>query len=247
MSGAAALISALKKTLKAHSIPYRKVAGALDLSEASVKRLFSQRNFTLERLERICQLMDLTIADLVKIADAENPAMSELTEAQEKELVSDFKLLLVAVLVIEGWVFEDILTHYDLTEPEAIQRLARLDRLKLIELLPKNRIKLLIAPNFAWRKNGPIEKFFTQNVKEAFLRSRFDQSDEALLFLYGLLSDRSNAVIQRRLEQVAKEFNELHQEDLQLPLEQRQGCSMILAIRPWDFFAAIRRADAVQT
>ena len=241
MASTKSLIKALKTALKGRGITYRDVAKVLGLSEASVKRLFSGTSFTLGRLEVICRLMDMSIGDLVRIADADSFNLSELTVEQEQELVSEEKLLLVATLVLEGWEFEDILAYYQLSETELIRYLARLDRLRLIELLPKNRIKLLLAPNFAWRRHGPIKKYFTNNVKDKFLHSRFDKPDEGLMFVYGLLSDRSNALIQRRLEQVAREFNDLHQEDLHLPLKERQGSSMILAIRPWDFFSNIRR------
>ena len=241
MSGTRPLIDALKKALKARGKTYRDIASVLDLSEASVKRLFSERSFTLDRLDQICQEVDLSISDLVKLAETATPEVRELTEEQEKELVSDIKLLLVAVLLVEGWTYDDIYQHYDFNEPELVQRLARLDRLKLIELQPNNRVRLRFANDFSWRKNGPIEKYFTRNIKGAFLRSRFNQENEALLFVYGVLSDRSNAILQRRLHQVASEFHELHREDLRLPLDQRQGSSMILAIRPWNFFSDLVR------
>jgi DNA-binding Xre family transcriptional regulator len=243
MSNTTSLVGALKRELKSHGMTYREVAGVLGLSEASVKRLFSERDFTLQRLERICRMMDMTIGDLVNLADRDNPYVSELSEDQESELVSDIGLLLVAILVVNRWTFGDVLARYRMSEPELIRYLARLDRLRLIQLLPKNRIKLLIAPNFAWRKNGPIQQYFTNHVKNEFLQSRFDGPGEALMFLFGMLSQRSNAVIQKRLEQVAREFNELNQEDMSLPLESRFGSSVILAIRPWELsaFSSLRR------
>ena len=237
MSTTKSLVDALKKALRARGKTYRDVAAALGLSEASVKRLFSERSFTLDRLEQICQEIDMSIGDLVRLAESASPAVRELSEEQEKELVSDIKLLLVAVLLVEGWTYDDIYQHYDFTEPELVQRLARLDRLKLIELQPNNRVRLLFANDFTWRKDGPIERYFTRNIKGAFLRSRFNKKNEALLFVYGVLSDRSNAILQKRLRQIAREFYELHREDLGLPLRQRQGSSMILAIRPWNFFS----------
>ncbi|MFQ5994406.1 MAG: helix-turn-helix domain-containing protein [Acidiferrobacterales bacterium] len=233
MSNAALLVNVLKKALKAHGLTYRDVAMAVDLSEASVKRLFSEQHFTLERLEQICRLMDITISGLVKMADADTPHIRELTNEQEEELVSDKKLLFVAVLVLNNWAFEEILEDHTFSEPELIRCLARLTRLKLIELLPKNRIKLLIAPNFRWREHGPIQRFFTENVKNEYLQSPFNRSGELFMFQYGMLSNTSNAVIQKRFQQVVKEFNDLHQADLGLPLSDRYGRILVLGIRSW--------------
>ncbi|MEE9412955.1 MAG: hypothetical protein V3V22_07880, partial [Methylococcales bacterium] len=74
----------------------------------------------------------------------------------EEELVDNPRFLLVAFLVIHRCTFDDIVSNYLLTEIEIVNHLIRLDQLKIIELLPNNRIKLLISSHFSWRKNGPI-------------------------------------------------------------------------------------------
>ena len=47
----------------------------------------------------------------------------------------------------------------------------------------------------------------------------------------------------QRDEKLAMEFNTLHREDEHLPLEQRFGSSLVLAMRPWEpkIFADVRR------
>ena len=233
MAQTEALVATLKKALKHHGLNYRSVAKALGLSEASVKRLFSQPSFTLDRLDTVCGLMEMEVSDLVEMMEAERGRISELTERQEEELVTDTKLLLVAFLAVNGWTFREILDYYTLSESELIRCLARLDRLRMIELLPKNRIKLRISPNFAWRKNGPIEEFFNAHMREDFLRSRFDTEGETFLFLSGMLSRGSNAVLLKKLEQLETEFDGLNRHDRRLPIAQRFGHGVVLAIRPW--------------
>ncbi len=61
MTQAAALIEALKRTLKARKMTYGQVAKGLRMSEASVKRMFSRTHFTLERLDRICELASTSL------------------------------------------------------------------------------------------------------------------------------------------------------------------------------------------
>mgnify|MGYP003333062918 CR=1 FL=1 len=228
-----ALIATLKKALKLHGLTYRDVAQALDLSEASVKRLFAQSGFSLARLDQVCRLMGMEISELVEMMEHARGRISELTERQEEELVSDSKLLLAAFLVVNGLTFGEILEYYTFSESELIRCLARLDRLRLIELLPKNRIKLLISANFAWRRNGPIQKFFTAHMREEFFKSRFDADGEAFLFFSGMLSRSSNEVLLKKLEQLATEFDDLNRHDKRLPVTQRFGYSMVLAMRPW--------------
>jgi len=233
MAQTEALVATLKTALKLRGLTYRNVAKALGLSEASVKRLFAQSGFSLARLDTLCSLMGIEITDLVEMMEVGRSRISELTQRQEQELVSDTELLLVAFLMVNSWTFHEILDYYTLPESEVIRCLARLDRLKLIELLPKNHIKLLILPNFAWRKNGPIEEFFNTHMREDFLKSRFDAEGEGFLFISGMLSRSSNEVLRKKFEQLAAEFDDLNRQDRRLPIAQRFGSSMILAMRPW--------------
>ena len=86
MAQTAAIVSALKNALKEQGITYQQVAEALDLSEASVKRLFSERQFSLQRLDQICSLLGLEISDLVRRLD-QAQRIDALTAEQEQELV----------------------------------------------------------------------------------------------------------------------------------------------------------------
>ena len=83
------LIDALKRALKAHRMTYRDVARALDLSEASVKRLFSEKTLSLQRLDAICAMMDIEISDLVQSMNERSQGLLQLTEVQEREIASD--------------------------------------------------------------------------------------------------------------------------------------------------------------
>jgi len=53
------LIEVLKKALKSHGVTYADIAAQLNLSEASVKRMFAQKHFTLIRLESICEMAQM--------------------------------------------------------------------------------------------------------------------------------------------------------------------------------------------
>ena len=243
MAQTTAIIQSLKMALKANGLTYRQVASRLELSEASVKRLFAEQNFSLQRLEQICQLVGMEISDLIKQMEAQQQQLSELTEEQEQELVLDIKLLLVAYVVINGLKFEDIVELYDLSETETIQYLAKLDRIKLIDLLPNNRIRLRISAKFAWRRNGPIQKFFTEHLQEDFLKSRFDNREETFQFPSGMLSRASCTQLNRRITQLIQDFHSLNEQDRSLPLKDRFGYSLFIAFRRWrpDVFDQLRR------
>ncbi|MCG8378238.1 MAG: helix-turn-helix transcriptional regulator [Proteobacteria bacterium] len=229
------LINTLKKALKAHGLTYADIAKQIDLSEASIKRMFSEKNFTLNRLEEVCHCMELELSDLLKLMKEDEPHLSQLTEQQEKEIVADLKLLLITVCVLNRWTLDEIIARYKISETEGIRYLAKLDRLKIIELLPRNRTKLLVASNFAWLEDGPIQNFFQSKVEQDFFSSKFNKANERLFVVNGMLADNSNAVFQKKMEKMIREFIDLNDTDAGLPLDERSGTTVVMAIRQWEF------------
>jgi transcriptional regulator with XRE-family HTH domain len=237
------LLTTLKRQLKARGMTYRDLAGELDLSEASVKRLFASGSFTLERLLQISHLLGFTLAELSQEAAASSQRLHTLSEAQERELVSDDRLLLVAVCVLNQWSLADILSVYRLSEAEAIRCLVRLDRLRLIELLPGNRVRLNVARDFDWLPDGPIHRFFLRQGLGEFLASDFAGADQALGFAHGMLTEPALAQLQAEVRRLRQRFAELHEESLSAPRARRRGCGLLLALREWELgaFTALRR------
>ena len=229
------LVTPLKAALKAQGKTYADVAVALELTEASVKRIFSQQNFSLERLDRVCLMLGMEISDLVQMMNERRQQLQQLTWGQEQELTGDVTLMLVAVCVLNRWSMDEIVDYYRISEHECIRHLARLDRLKLIELLPKNRIRLLVAPNFSWIENGPIQQFFQKKIGQEFFHTGFNRDDESLIVLNGMLSSQSNAELQRKLRRLAREFDALNNDDAALDLDERRGATLVLALRDWRF------------
>ena len=143
-----ALIEVFKCELKSRDITYADVAKKLGLSEASIKRMFSAKDFMLSRLDDICEFAGIEFADLARAVEARDTLLLQLTLEQEKELANDVKLMLAAVASIYHLTFEQITQSYQFTGAELTGLLARLDKLKIIELQPNNRIKPLVAKAF---------------------------------------------------------------------------------------------------
>jgi transcriptional regulator with XRE-family HTH domain len=237
------LVTTLKRRLKIQGMTYRDLAQALELSEPSVKRMFASGRFTIERMIEISNLLGFTLSELAHEAAVSERRLHTLTEAQEKELVSDEKLILVAVCVLNQWEIQDIVRTYQLTEAECIQRLVKLDRLRLIALLPGNRIRLNVARDFDWRPKGPIRMYFLSQGLNDFLKSDFSQSDEVMAFSHAMLTESAIAKMQAEIRKLRQKFSELHEESLAAPLSMRRGTGILLAMREWEIgsFTKLRR------
>lgn len=244
MSQTAQLVDALKRILRERKITYADVAERLDLSEANVKRMFSKRHFTLSRLEDICAMAGTDLSYLMLRMHEQAMTLDELSEQEEAELVSNPKLLLMAQLMISRWSLEDILATYRFEADEVEQLLAQLEQLGVVECLPGGQVQTRISRDFRWLHNGPVYRFFQQQVAGEFFDSKFDtRAGELLVFVAGMLSRESNQRMQTAMRRLAKEFDEMSKEDAKQPVDETFGTALVLAMRPWELslFTEMRR------
>jgi len=231
------LVSSLKQQLRSKGITYKHVAEELGLSEASIKHMFAKNHFSLERVDRICEMLNIEISDLATIAESDTNNISQLPLEFEKELIADMRLLLVAYCVMNSWSIEQIIEEYEISETECISYLARLDKMKLIELQPNNRIRLLTSSNFEWHENGPIERFFRQQVQSEFFNAEFKNAGEIRLVKNGSMSLVNRKRLVERLNFIGDYFEELNDDDRNLGHRERHGTTLVVAIRQWAFQA----------
>ncbi len=229
------ITAALKQFLKEKSITYAELAQQIRLSEASVKRLFSTSSFTLKRLVQICDALEVDIYALAKAARGTREQSVELSLTQEKALALDIKLLTLFHLLLHDWRFAEICKEFDITQTEGIKLLTKLDRLKLIELMPNNRVRMLCPQHFSWRIDGPVREKYQAAAVSEYLEGLFTPKNDLLRLEVRELSAASMAIIKRKLERLAVEFNELAEIDSSLPVAKRESVGMVMAIRPWVF------------
>jgi DNA-binding Xre family transcriptional regulator len=244
MAHTMALVETLKRELRARKITYAAVAKHLGMSEVSVKRMFSRREFTLSRLDRICELAHLEFSDLARLFTAQESVISQLNAEQETEFVENPRLMLVALCVLNHWSYDQIVAMYDITPAECVSLLARLDRLKFIELLPNNRYRLIVSQAFEWLPDGPIQRLFKTQLQSDFFKSRFDRENELLLLTNGTVSASSAHALLARIRKVASDFAEMRSADAKLPAAERVPMTVLLGGRPWEpeFLRRFRRA-----
>lgn len=248
MTTSARIIDTIKRELKARGLTYRALATELELSESAVKQMFSTGNFSLRRLDDICAVLELGIGDLVDLSELQEHRIEELSEAQELEIMSDMRLLLVAYCLLNYWSFDEIIERYDITREQGIRYLRKLDRMGFIDLQPGDRVRLLLANNFSWRKNGAIERFFRSRVQDEFFDHDFQDDESFRIVKNGMLTRKSMLRVVEKLRATGDLFDDTTWEERKLSAEDRKGTTMVLAIRHWFFegFRHLERKDATQ-
>jgi transcriptional regulator with XRE-family HTH domain len=232
----------LKAHLKARGMTYADVARALELSEATVKRIFALKNCSIERLDSLCELVQVDLAELARGMPRQSRLVNRLTQAQEEELMSDPALLLVAVCALHQMRAEEMVETYKLSDAQCLELLLRLERIGILELHEKNRIRLRISRTFSWIPDGPIMRYVKSQMPH-FFDHVFGVVGELMRMISVRVSAEAQVALLHQVEQLAREYAEQHNADARLPLRQRQPVSVLLAVRSWEpaLFKALRR------
>lgn len=241
-----ALVAQLRKELKAAGLTYARLAAELGLAESSIKRMFSRGEMTLARVDAICRVLRIEFAEVARaVADAE-PLLQELTPEQERAVVADRKLLLMASCCLSQWTVEQVVSTYRISEAEAVKYMARLDHLGILELRPMNRYRLKVAKTFRWRPHGPVMRYFREQVAGDFYSGSFDDEGEMLTLVHGQVGRSLALLFNERLQRVAQDFAQQHLADQKLPADQKRPYTLVIGMRSWLFsaFRELKRTGA---
>ena len=235
MSSTQDLVVALKAELRRAGITYADLARELGLAESSVKRIFAKGDLPLSRIDEVLQVLKMDFAELAQqVLRAQSPRR-ELTLEQERAVVADPRLLLLAICVLSLWSFEQIVATYRYEAAEAVRMLAQLDRLGVIELRPGNRYRLKVDKTFRWRPDGPVMDYFRERVVGDYFAGRFADEGETLMMVHGQVGKAQAAAFVERLQRIGQDFAQQHVADQALPEDRKRAYTLVLGMRSWWF------------
>jgi hypothetical protein len=239
MSTTLDLVAALKGELRAAGITYADLARELGLAESSIKRIFAKGDMPLSRIDDVLRVLKMDFVELAARVVHAQPLRKDLTLEQERAVVADRKLLLIAICAMSQWSFEQIVATYTVTEAEAVAALLTLDRLGIIELRPLNRYRLKIDKTFRWRAEGPVMAYFREHVVTDYFSGGFNGEGETLMLVHGQISKSLAGSFLERLQRLGQDFALQHLADQKLPADRKRPYTLMLGMRSW-LFAAFR-------
>ena len=193
--GARAILHFLRRTLAHAFLPEKVASNTLRICH------YANVNFTgffvgkiidsaiIGVITFVCMtVLRLDFADLARRVADSQPLLQELLPEQERAVVADKKLLLMAICVLSQWTLEQVLATYRLTEAEGVKYLAQLDRIGIIELRPGNRYRLKLAKTFRWRPHGAVMDYFREHALLDYFAGGFDGPGEGVLLVHGSIS-----------------------------------------------------------
>lgn len=227
-------LNSLKRTLKTKNILYRDLAKALGLSESSVKRILSNKSLSLDRLEEICRVADISFGEVVKSANLEEPnQVIYYSDEQEKALSENLRLMHYFMLLQEGKTPQKIEKEYQISSAESKKYLFQLDRLNLIELHPRDKVKLKRQGVIRFRRDGPAGKALFDQTKAHYLNYDFKPEDY-IRFIFVKVSQPTMTKYKTKLERLVMDMQEdsLFESQHGVPVV---DLGVLLSFRPWQY------------
>lgn len=231
--GIIATLSILREMLRQKGLHNRDLAIRLGVTERTVTRWINGKSLELEVLQDLCELAGISLNELFELSGRmQDREPVNLSRDMELKLV-DEPAMLVALATLQSHSPEEAKQLTGMSECEWITALIGLDKLGLIQLLPKNHVRLLVPRTFQWLKDGPVRRMQHRWFKEIFGELVLNEEDLTSRYSTLTLSARSVAIIEERYRALMTEMDQLSAADRQFTSEsERRWFGVLLSVRP---------------
>lgn len=232
MSVSRVFLDRIKQRLKRKGISYKQLAKEMRVAESTVKRWFSAGSLSLGQLDELCDFLQIDIGELSE-SEGTGKVRETFTPSQEAFFVKNEKALVLFYLLSSNTPAEKAGALLGFSPPETEKLLLALDKNELIELHHGSKIRLLVGAGTWWDPLGPLSKKYYGLIKGDFIMSDFSRPREEQWFFSGPLTESSQKVISKKLNELALEIKELYRLDRNEKKE--KSVSLFCGLRPWVF------------
>lgn len=204
------------------------------MGEATIKRWLGGQGLTLDRLDQLAALAQISVAELAQRAEQLGSGLAqELTLAQEKALSQDEFMSFLFMVILGGHSCDEIATDFEVPATQIESALVRLERLALVDRLAGGRVRARVEHAIIWRKT-PMRALFEARMKAQFMAMDFAASDSVYASEVIKLSAVGAAQLAELIEQHRRDVQALAERDRKSAHLPRQWYAMLCAARPLD-------------
>jgi transcriptional regulator with XRE-family HTH domain len=228
MTNAKVLGGQIRRILKQRGLSQSDFALALRISLPTLKRWLGGSGCSLQDWLRMLNALNLNLAEAAHLAERELSQQFSYTLTQEQVLAKEEGLLAFFDALLRRKTVAQISRQHSLSERAIIYYLSKLEKLNLIEWLPKNKVKLLVSGEPRWIKGGPLSKKFRRSVIDLHLANHSDDPDLLRVAIYSL-SKESSQKVQFMISETIEKIRMLEVMD-QAATESKKMITVILGV-----------------
>lgn len=132
---------AIKELLKKKGLTYEDLSEQLECSVPTIKRILGPEELSLTRLLQLCEILDVTFADLEAMTNAQGEKEERFTPEQEVFLAKNKNFFAYLMQLLSGETPKQIAEKYKLTERATDKYLIGLEKQELIRVTGKQKVK----------------------------------------------------------------------------------------------------------
>ena len=161
----------IKNKAKSLGLTQNELAKRLKVSLPTIKRWYGGGTITLESLHYLVAEVGLTLTEV--FSSIENAASENFLYTEEQELFFSSHPDYLAYFdnILRGLSPIQIQKKFKITDKKTILYLSKLDKLKLIEWLPKNKINLLVKGEPIWKSDGSLAIKLRTDIFKSFIEA----------------------------------------------------------------------------
>ena len=202
------LMRLLKAQLKAHNLTYAMLAQTLDVSESTLKKWFVAKDGSFNRIVSICEALGIPVHQVLREFEDQGVLMLTFTREQQAAFLADREAFNVYwLLVYERLSSPAAQVRLKLGDAKYHRLLLQLDRLKLIQLNPHDRVKVPRMRPVGWVFAGPFMKPLAKEwVNGIVSDAPGTDSPTRFMLQFFQLTSESEAELQTELKALEEKF-----------------------------------------
>ncbi|MCO5396998.1 helix-turn-helix domain-containing protein [Ralstonia soli] len=221
--------------LKDRNLRYRDLAEQLNVSETTIKRHLTGHGLSVAMLESLCAMAGIRLIDLAELAARRSESKAQAISVEQEQGLADAPFTaFIFMLLRYDWTPQAVQQEFGLDEPGLILHLRRLEKLRLLDLFPGNRVRLLTVRHPQWIPGGPLRRAVDDVMRRHFATMDFHDPQSVWQLETVKLSRGSIDELRSLIASLSQRMQELAANDRTLPAGETAWYSMLCTARLTD-------------
>ena len=201
------MMIAFRKLMKSRRINYARLGASMKIPESTLKKWFTAREGSWERITSIAAALGISLSDLIK--SVENTQVRTLTVPDKVQAWFQTDALGFKVywmLVYERVHTDEIRRRLNITAPQLKAFLLNLDKLNLIEISKKEEPILPVLSPVRWSPEGAFVKSLFRDWSLGVLKSALAKPASDFILQHFQLSEASLVELRDDIRKLEEKF-----------------------------------------
>lgn len=176
----------IRRKIKEKDYTQDEFSKIIGVSIATLNRWLRGEGLLFSDLSLMAEKLEIKLSEIVTLAEGDMVSNFTYTLEQENSFANTEGLLAFFDHLLKGKSVSSIARSYKLSEKSLNFYLSKLDKLKLIEWLPHNKVKLKVNGEPRWLTGGPLSHKFRKQIIDEHIQNHLNNREMLKIGLYSL-------------------------------------------------------------